>query len=294
MVAAVEGCRVSWLVIGSRGQLGSDLIQLLGDRAVGLDVPAIDITNTDSVAAAVNRIAPQVVVNCAAYTAVDAAETDEASAEAVNGLGAANVARACASSRLVHVSTDYVFDGNASSPYAEDAMPAPRSAYGRTKLHGERAVLQHPGAYVIRTAWLYGAAGSNFVKTMLGLERQNDTLTVVNDQVGQPTWSRDLAEQIITLASSDARPGVYHGTNSGQISWYGFTRKIFELIGADPQRVRPTTTDKFPRPAPRPAYSVLGHDRWAQQGLMEMRPWEKALAEALPILNAAMNTGTTA
>jgi dTDP-4-dehydrorhamnose reductase len=285
---------VSWLVIGSRGQLGSDLVQLLGERAVGLDVPEIDITNIDSVAAAVNRIAPEVVVNCAAYTAVDAAETDEAFAEAVNGLGAANVARACASARLVHVSTDYVFDGTAKSPYAEDAPPNPRSAYGRTKLHGEQAVLQHPGSYVIRTAWLYGTAGNNFVKTMLGLQSQHETLAVVDDQVGQPTWSRDLAGQIITLAGSGARPGVYHGTNSGQTSWFGFTRKILELIGADPQRVLPTTTEKFPRPAPRPAYSVLGHGRWAQQGLTAMRPWDEALAEALPLLTSAMNAGTTA
>ena len=285
---------MTWLVIGSRGQLGTDLMDLLGSRGVGLDVPEIDITNIDSVADAVNRVAPELVVNCAAYTAVDAAEIDEASAEAVNGLGAANVARACTSARLVHVSTDYVFDGTATSPYAEDAAPAPRSAYGRTKMHGEQAVLQHPDAYVIRTAWLYGAAGKNFVKTMLELESQHETLTVVDDQVGQPTWSRDLAGQIITLASSGARPGVYHGTNSGQTSWFGFTRKIFELIGADPQRVLPTTTDKFPRPAPRPSYSVLGHDRWAEQGLIEMRPWDEALAEALPILTAAMNTGTTA
>ena len=278
---------MTWLVIGSRGQLGTDLMQLLGDGGVGLDVPDIDITDLGSVAEAVNRVAPEVVVNCAAYTAVDAAETDEAAAEAVNGLGATNVARACAGTRLLHVSTDYVFDGTASQPYPEDAVPAPRSAYGRTKLHGEQAVLQHPGAYVVRTAWLYGAAGNNFVKTMLHLEGSRETLSVVDDQVGQPTWSRDLAAQLIRLGDSTATPGVYHGTNAGQTSWFGFTRRIFELIGADPQRVLPTTTDQFPRPAPRPAYSVLGHGRWAQQGLPPMRPWDEALAEALPALVAS-------
>jgi dTDP-4-dehydrorhamnose reductase len=278
---------MTWLVIGSRGQLGSDLMDLLGEAAVGLDVPEVDITDVDSVSEAVYDVAPDVVVNCAAYTAVDAAETDETAAEAVNGLGAANVALAASQARLVHVSTDYVFDGTATSPYPEDAAPAPRSAYGRTKLHGEQAVLRHPDAYVVRTAWLYGATGGNFVKTMLHLERTRETVSVVDDQVGQPTWSRDLAAQLILLGSSSAAPGIYHGTNSGQTSWFGFTRRIYELIGADPERVLPTTTDAFPRPAPRPAYSVLGHDRWVEQGLPEMRHWEDALQEALPAVMAA-------
>ncbi|MFN8129774.1 MAG: dTDP-4-dehydrorhamnose reductase [Candidatus Nanopelagicales bacterium] len=273
---------MTWLVIGSRGQLGTDLMDLLGDKAVGLDVPDIDITDLDSVAQAIYEVGPELVVNCAAYTAVDAAESDETTAQAVNGTGAANVAEAAAQTRLIHVSTDYVFDGTATTPYAENAAPSPRSAYGRTKLFGEQAVLRHPEAYVVRTAWLYGAAGNNFVKTMLGLEKTRDTLSVVDDQVGQPTWSRDLAAQLILLGSSSAAPGIYHGTNSGQTSWYGFTRRIFELTGADPQRVHPTTTDEFPRPAPRPAYSVLGHERWREQGMQPMRPWEQALADALP------------
>ena len=273
---------MTWLVIGSRGQLGTDLMDLLGDKAVGLDVPDIDITDLDSVAQAIYEVGPELVVNCAAYTAVDAAESDETTAQAVNGTGAANVAEAAAQTRLIHVSTDNVFDGTATTPYAENAAPSPRSAYGRTKLFGEQAVLRHPEAYVVRTAWLYGAAGNNFVKTMLGLEKTRDTLSVVDDQVGQPTWSRDLAAQLILLGSSSAAPGIYHGTNSGQTSWYGFTRRIFELTGADPQRVHPTTTDEFPRPAPRPAYSVLGHERWREQGMQPMRPWEQALADALP------------
>ena len=280
---------MTWLVIGSRGQLGTDLMDLLGDKAVGLDVPDIDITDLDSVAQAIYEVGPELVVNCAAYTAVDAAESDETTAQAVNGTGAANVAEAAAQTRLIHVSTDYVFDGTATTPYAENAAPSPRSAYGRTKLFGEQAVLRHPEAYVVRTAWLYGAAGNNFVKTMLGLEKTRDTLSVVDDQVGQPTWSRDLAAQLILLGSSSAAPGIYHGTNSGQTSWYGFTRRIFELAGADPDRVLPTTTDEFPRPAPRPAYSVLGHDRWAQQGLPEMRPWDEALAQALPVIAAGLD-----
>jgi len=286
-VAATQGRFVTWLVIGARGQLGSDLTALLGDRAVGVDLPEIDITDQGSVRAVVDAVEPAVVVNCAAYTAVDAAEADPQTAEAVNGLGPANVTRAAARARVIQVSTDYVFDGAAGTPYPEDAEPSPRSVYGLTKLHGEQAVLQHPAAYVVRTAWLYGAAGHNFVKTMLTLERTRPTVSVVDDQIGQPTWSRDLAAQIVALGDSAAAPGVYHATNAGQTSWFGLTRRIFELIGADPARVLPTTTDRFPRPAPRPAYSVLGHARWGEQGLPAMRAWDQALAEALPLIVAS-------
>lgn len=280
---------MTWLVLGSRGQLGTDLMDVLGDRAVGMDIPDIDITDPASVQAAIRDIAPDVVVNCAAYTAVDEAETDEERALAINGTGVATIASAAADCRLVQVSTDYVFDGSATIAYPEDAAPGPASAYGRTKLAGEQAALSHPDAFVIRTAWLYGAHGQNFVKTMLGLERTRDVVSVVDDQVGQPTWSMDLARQITALADSDAPPGVYHGTNAGQTSWFGFARRIFELAGADPQRVQPTTTEAFPRPAPRPGYSVLGHDRWASVGLAPMRGWDEALAQAMPAIMSSMD-----
>ena len=190
---------MTWLVIGCRGQLGTDLMSVVGADAVGLDVPDIDITDPASVASAVRDVAPDVVVNCAAYTAVDDAEDHEAAAAAINGEGVANIARACPEARLVQISTDYVFDGTAASPYAEDATPAPRSAYGRTKLAGERAALSHPHSYVLRTAWLYGAHGQNFVKTMLHLERTRETVSVVDDQVGQPTYAVDVAEQKLDL-----------------------------------------------------------------------------------------------
>lgn len=189
---------------------------------------------------------------------------------------------------MVQISTDYVFDGTASVPYAEDSPVRPRSAYGRTKAAGETAVLSHPDAFVLRTAWLYGAGGANFVKTMLELERSRETISVVDDQVGQPTWSADLARQIVMVATSDAPSGVYHATNAGQTSWFGFTRRIFELVGADPERVLPTTTEAFPRPAPRPAYSVLGHQKWGQVGLPAMRPWDEALRDALPSIVASL------
>ena len=275
---------MTWLVIGARGQLGTDLMTVLGTRAVGLDVPEIDITDPSSVTSAMWDVAPDVVVNCAAYTAVDAAEADEATALAINGNGVANIAAACPDARLVQISTDYVFDGTSTVPYSEEATPAPRSAYGRTKLAGERAALSHPHAYVLRTAWLYGAHGQNFVKTMLHLERTRETVSVVDDQVGQPTWSMDLARQIELLLRTDAPGGVYHATNSGNASWYEFARAIFEGVGADPGRVLPTTTAAFPRPAPRPANSVLGHRRWEDADLSPMRPWDVALPEALPAI----------
>lgn len=284
-----------WLVVGANGQLGHDLLEVLanaGHEVVGMDLPEIDITSDASVAAALAAAEPDVVVNAAAYTAVDAAEDDEATALRVNGDGPAVLAAAVAAApgvRLVHVSTDYVFDGSATSPYAEDEPVNPASAYGRTKAAGEQAVLTAlpDRGYVVRTAWLYGVNGNNFVKTMLRLEQGHETLSVVDDQRGQPTWSRDLARQIEALASADAPAGVYHGTSSGDTTWHGFTQEIFRLAGHDPERVLPTTTDKFPRPAPRPAYSVLGHQRWADAGLAPIRSWDEALAEALPLILAA-------
>ena len=279
------------LVTGANGQLGSELVDLYasrpGDEVLGLDLPDLDITAADSVAAAFANFAPNVVINCAAWTAVDAAEENEESAFVVNADGPRVLAEACAASDawLVQVSTDYVFSGEASSPYAEDAAPDPRSAYGRTKLAGEIAVQEvlPDRHYIVRTAWLYGLQGNNFVKTMLRLEKEHETVRVVDDQIGQPTFARDLAAQIALLV--DARPaaGVFHGTNSGDVSWCGFTQEIFRRIGADPNRVIAVTSEEFVRPAPRPAYSVLGHDRWAEVGIPEMRDWQVAITDAISL-----------
>ena len=283
-----------WLIIGAKGMLGHDLMEVVaeaGNAVIGMDLPEIDITSSESVAAALDSARPDVVVNAAAYTAVDAAEEHEDVALRVNGDGPRVLAAAISARpgiRLVHISTDYVFGGDAIEPYAEDAPPAPRSAYGRTKLAGEVAVRDAlPGrAFIVRTAWLYGVHGANFVKTMLALEAIKPKISVVDDQRGQPTWSRDLARQIVLLVGSGAPAGIYHGTSSGQTTWFRFTQDIYRLIGADPQRVHPTTTDTFPRPAPRPAFSVLGHDRWATVGLNPIRDWRDALAEALPLIRA--------
>lgn len=282
-----------WLILGGAGQLGRDLVDVLSDvPCVALDLPEVDITDVESVRVALRDAVPDVVVNTAAFTAVDAAETDEDTAERVNGVAPGIVAKACAEQQgtiMVQISTDYVFAGDAAEPYPEDAAPAPRSAYGRTKLHGEQAVRAAlpERSYVVRTAWLYGAHGANFVKTMLRLERERDVVDVVADQVGQPTWSHDLARHLRLLVEANAPFGTYHGTNSGVTSWFEFTREIFRRCGADPERVQPVTTEAFPRPAPRPAYSVLGHEAWARAGLPAMRPWQEALAEALPAIQAA-------
>lgn len=280
-----------WLVTGAGGMLGLDLQVVLGLAGVDeKDLSArtraeLDITDLDAVREAVRG--HDVVVNAAAWTAVDDAETHEGEAFAVNATGAANVATACRESgaRLVHVSTDYVFSGAATDPYAEDAPLAPRSAYGRTKAAGEWAVMAHcPQAWIVRTAWLYGAGGPNFVKTMTNLAQQRETLSVVDDQRGQPTWTVDLAEAILRLVDAGAPFGIWHATSQGETTWYGFTREIFRLIGLDPARVQPTTTDAFPRPAPRPAYSVLGHDSWRMARLDPLPHWQESLARALPTI----------
>jgi dTDP-4-dehydrorhamnose reductase len=274
---------MKWAVLGHAGMLGQDLMSALSSREVaGFDRAEFDITDIDSVKSILSGF--DVVVNCAAWTAVDDAEVNEATALAINGEGPRNVAKVCneIGAKLVQISTDYVFSGDATTPYVENSEVGPKSAYGRTKLAGEVAVRDHlpEDHYIVRTAWLYGEHGPNFIKTMINLEKSKDTISVVNDQVGQPTWTKDLASHVITLVDSEVPAGTYHATSSGQTTWFGLTQKIFELIGADPNRVLPTTTEAFPRPAPRPAYSVLGHGSWKAIGMNPIRAWDEALVAA--------------
>jgi len=272
-----------YLITGAGGMLGRDLQTALGGRSVTA-ASRLELDITDAAAARDAVRGHDVVINAAAYTKVDDAESHEEDALRVNALGAENLARAASEEGavLVQLSTDYVFDGTATSSYAEDAPLAPVSAYGRTKAEGERrALAAHPdGTIVVRTAWLYGQHGPNFAATMLALAAQRDTLTVVDDQRGQPTWTRDLAEQIVRLLDKGARSGTVHGTSSGETTWFGFARAIFEEAGLDPERVQPTDSSTFVRPAPRPAYSVLGHDAWTPLGLEPIRDWRSALADA--------------
>jgi dTDP-4-dehydrorhamnose reductase len=280
-----------WLVTGSAGQLGSDLLRALAGRdAVGCDRTELDVADGDAVAAAFARYRPTVVVNAAAFTAVDDAEGHPEPAFRVNAVGPGVLAEACAAAGalLVHVSTDYVFDGSAREPYAEDATVCPASVYGRSKAAGERAVLDRGSGYVVRTAWVYGARGRNFVKTMVALEARKREVRVVDDQRGSPTWSLDLANGLVELAERRPPAGIYHCTNAGDTTWYGLARAVFEELGADPDRVRPTTTAEFPRPAPRPAFSVLSPAGWIGAGLRPLPDWRVALRRAFEVDGVAL------
>ena len=282
------------LVTGAGGQLGRQILERAGNgelehTTVGATSAELDITDPAAVAAAV--MPGMVVVNCAAYTAVDAAETDEDRAMAVNADGPRNLAEACArvGARLVHISTDYVFDGTSTTPYEPDAPTAPQSAYGRTKLAGEQAVLRAlPTAHVVRTAWVYTGSGSDFVSTMRRLEGERDTVSVVDDQVGSPTYSWDLAGGVLELVTADQVDApVLHATNRGTASWYELAREVFAGVGADPDRVKPCSSSEYVRPAPRPAYSVLSTEAWTRAGLTPLRDWRDALADALAVSGPA-------
>lgn len=287
-------------VVGANGMLGSDLVAALRglDTRLRRTRPApaalettpltrADFDVTDAFAARKALAGLDVIVNCTAWNRVDDAETMEAEAFAVNADGPANIAAAAhaTGARLIHISTDYVFDGSATSPIPEDAPRNPVSTYGRSKAAGEeRALAANPGATaIVRTAWLYGEHGPSFPRTMLRLAAERDTIAVVTDQVGQPTWTRDLAEQIVRLIDAGVPAGIYHGTSSGETSWFGFAREVLRLAGLDPERIRPTDSTAFVRPAPRPAFSVLGHEAWKRIGLEPMRPWQDAIADAMAL-----------
>jgi dTDP-4-dehydrorhamnose reductase len=274
--------------------LGRDLVGILGRRGedvTGLRREELDVTDSVAVRACILRARPAVVVNCAAWTAVDEAEAREDEALEINGRGPENVAAACAASgsRLVQVSTDYVFAGDGSAPYAEYDRTGPRTAYGRTKLAGEQAVLRllPETGYVVRTAWLYGEHGPSFVRAMTDLEGRRPFVDVVADQRGQPTWTADVADQIVALVRAAPRAGIYHATSSGEATWHELAVEVFRLLGADPARVRATTSAAFPRPAPRPAYSVLAHNRHAAAGIEPIGDWRTALSQAWPVLGRA-------
>jgi dTDP-4-dehydrorhamnose reductase len=264
--------------------LGQDLVETL--VASGADVTASDRHNLDVLDAdAVHALLPghDVVVNCAAWTAVDDAETHEAAAFQLNAVAPSLLAHAARrnGARFVQLSTDYVFDGSATSPYAEDGPVAPRSAYGRTKAAGEWAALAaSPDSLVVRTAWLYGRHGSCFPRTIARLAAERGALDVVADQVGQPTWTRDVARVVVDLVAAQAPGGMYHATSDGTASWHEFAQAVVASAGLDPALVSPVTSEKFVRPAPRPAYSVLGHGRLAAVGVAPVPDWAERWAVA--------------
>jgi dTDP-4-dehydrorhamnose reductase len=284
-------------VVGSRGQLGRELLRTLArtsHQASGHDVESVDIRDPGSVAALLDDVRPDAVINCAAWTRVDAAETEEAAANGVNADGPRVLAEGCRSRGILlcHLSTDYVFDGTATEPIDEAAAPHPQSAYGRGKLAGEAAVRAAlPSHQIVRTAWLYGQEGPNFVLTMLRLARERGALRVVADQWGSPTWTGHLAPALVRLVERGT-PGTYHLTNSGSTSWHGFAQAIVEEAGLSVP-VEPIGTADYPTPAPRPAYSVLANRAWERLGEAPLPPWLDGLRGYLAQRAAAPPEGAT-
>ncbi len=271
------------LVVGANGMLGRDLIALLGDRGHGIDIAEIDITSPDSVFNVIGDLRPEVVINCAAYTDVDGCESNIETAMAVNGEGVAYLAMACRDlgALLVQVSTDYVFDGGKGTPYLEDDAPCPLSVYGESKLAGEMNAAFSPDHVIVRTQWLYGLHGKNFVETMLRLGAEKDELTVVDDQIGSPTWTVDLAQAIIGLVDSGCR-GIYHVANSEYCSWNEFAKAIFEEAALT-VLVKPMTTTELNRPAQRPLYSTLECSKLTKDTGFQPQTWRAALQEYLKL-----------
>jgi dTDP-4-dehydrorhamnose reductase len=277
---------VKLLVTGAAGQLGLDVVasaESAGDDVIGVDKATLDITDADAVRSLLEAVRPDAVINAAAYTAVDACETNVDLAFAVNGTAPGILARACdaVGAHLVHVSTDYVFDGTLDRPYREDDATNPQSVYGRSKLAGEREV--GPGAAIVRTSWVCGEHGNNMVKLVLRLAANPDQpMAFVDDQRGHPTFTADLAPALRLLAV-ERRTGVHHVTNQGAVSWYEFVREILAAAGHDPDRVRPISTAELdpPRPAPRPANSVLDNAVWRAVGLPMLRDFRDPLAELI-------------
>jgi dTDP-4-dehydrorhamnose reductase len=271
------------LVLGHKGMLGTDLMLRLSvaHEVMGKDIEDFDITSPESCRQAVSEAQPDVVINAAAYTNVDGAEKDRDTCFAVNAEGVKNVALACGRDKikLVHFSTDYVFDGTGETPYLEDAVPAPRGIYAQSKAAGEKYLQEYSDNYLlIRTAWLYGRNGKNFVRTILEKARNTNTLRVVNDQTGSPTYSRDLSAAVQILLDKHQQ-GIFHVTNRGSCTWYTFTKKILEYAGLVYVAVEPIQTKDLNLPAPRPTYSVLGTGKFTEATGNILRFWQLALRD---------------
>lgn len=273
------------LVTGVNGQLGYDVLKELtakGHEAVGVGRSELDITDESAVSSYVQNLSPEAIIHCAAYTNVDAAETDQEGAYKVNALGTKYLAEAAkfVGAKMVYVSTDYVFDGAGTEPYEVNHPTKPLGVYGETKLVGEKFIQETlEKHFIVRTAWVYGINGNNFVKTMLKLGQDRKELGVVYDQVGSPTYTVDLAKFLVELIDSE-KYGVYHASNEGVCSWHEFAVEIFKQAGMEIQ-VNPLTSDQFPRPAARPKYSVLSKKKIEEEGFTPLRDWKEALREYL-------------
>ena len=275
------------LITGSNGMLGYDLQEVLKDyhELILTTSETLDITDKQNTIDFICDAKPDIVINSAAYTDVDGCEENQDLAYAVNGDGVRNLALACkeVDCALVHISTDYVFDGAARDPIDENGQIGPISVYGKSKLEGEKAIQEILDKYfIVRTAWLYGINGKNFPKTMLELAKNHSEITVVYDEVGTPTYTPDLASGISQLIETDYY-GIYHLTNSGSCSWCEFARYIFEVAQSD-VKVIPVTASEFARPAPRPSYSVLNNKNWMEKGFKPLRSYKEAIKEYIELI----------
>ena len=286
---------MKWAITGGSGQLSRSLVDLLDKEGVpyiAWSHKDLDVADESSISV-IKEISPDLLINCAAWTNVDMAEEFPEKATRVNQVGPRNMARAAKELRipLIHISTDYVFSGQSRHPWSTDSKTEPMSTYGLSKLLGEKEITKSIDVnfYILRTAWLYGPYGKNFSKTILKKAiTSKEPINVVDDQIGQPTSTRSLAQQIFKVAKSRVPSGIYHATNTGQASWWDFACEIFALAGEDVERVRPLTSEDFPSKVKRPKYSVLDQSGWSKVGMETMPEWRRALKEVFPEIRKAV------
>lgn len=278
------------LVTGVKGQLGYDVVRELerrGHEAVGVDIEEMDITKEDEVRRVISSTAPDVIIHCSAYTAVDRAEEEPEVCRLVNADGTANIAAMCAETgcKLIYLSTDYIFSGDGERPWEPEDEPSPLNVYGQTKYEGEQAIKAKLDKYfIVRISWVFGINGNNFIKTMLRLGKENGAVKVVDDQIGSPTYTADLAVLLADMAESEAY-GQYHATNEGLCSWYEFAKEIFRAAGMNDVSVTPVPTEAFPVKAKRPLNSRMSKERLVENGFRKLPPWQDAVARYIRELN---------
>jgi dTDP-4-dehydrorhamnose reductase len=279
---------MTWVILGANGQLGKELYFLLKSSNIdvlGLTKEEIDLSKPETIEEKLSKYSAKYLVNCAAYTQVDKAEEEIDLANKINGQSVGKIAKYALENYIpfVHISTDYVFEGNSKNPYVETDKPNPQSVYGKSKLIGETELLyRNPKAYILRTAWVYGAHGKNFPKIIADKLRSGENLQVVDDQIGSPTWTYDLANSIIEVLEKKPDPGIYHVTNTDHCSWFEFAKEIAKSLKIGENKITATTSDKFIRPAKRPSYSVLSNEKWIKAGMTPLPNWKDSWHKAAP------------
>ncbi len=277
---------MTWVILGANGQLGKELYFLLKSShkdVIGLTKNEVDLGNPETVVEKLSKYPAKYLINCAAYTQVDKAEEEIDLANKINGISVGQIAKYALENYLpfVHISTDYVFDGTSKVPYIETDQTNPQSVYGKSKLLGETELLsRNPKAYILRTAWVYGAHGRNFPKIIADKLRNGESLQVVNDQIGSPTWTLDLANAIVEVLEKKPEPGIYHVTNTEACAWFDFAKEIAKSLKVDENKISSTTSDKYIRPAKRPSYSVLSNEKWVKAGLKPLPSWKNSWQKA--------------